>query len=52
MALRIQKAQKAWECRKIAGVLFMDVKGAFDHFSWAQLMQKMSNLSIDNDLIG
>ena len=29
----------------------MDVKGAFDHFSQAQLAQRMSDLGIDDDLI-
>ena len=37
---------------EIAGALFMDVKGAFDHVSRAQLAQRMSDLSIDDDLIG
>ncbi len=30
----------------------MDVKGAFDHVSHAQLTQRMSDLGIDDDLIG
>ena len=30
----------------------MDVKGAFDHVSRAQLTQRMSDLGIDDDLIG
>ncbi len=30
----------------------MDVKGAFDHVSRAQLAQKMFDLGIDDDLIG
>ena len=51
-ALLIQKVQEAWESRKIAGALFMDVKGAFDHVSRAQLAQRMSDLGIDDDLIG
>ena len=50
--LLIQKVQEVWESRKIAGALFMDVKGAFDHVSRAQLAQRMSNLGIDDDLIG
>ena len=29
----------------------MDVKGAFDHVSRAQLAQKMADLGIDDDLI-
>ena len=32
-ALLIQKVQEVWQSRKIAGALFMDVKGAFDDVS-------------------
>ncbi len=31
VALLIYKIQEVWESQKIAGTLFMDVKGAFDH---------------------
>ena len=51
-ALLIHKVQEIWEGRKIADALFMDVKGAFDHISRAQLAQRMSDLGIDDDLIG
>ena len=51
-ALLIQKVQEVWQNRKIAGALFMDVKGAFDHVSRAQLAQRMSDLGIDDDVIG
>ena len=51
-ALLIQKIQAVWQNQKIAGALFMDVKGAFDHVSRAQLAQKMYDLDIDDDLIG
>ena len=51
-ALLVQKVQEIWQSRKIAGALFMDVKGAFDHVSRAQLAQRMSDLGIDDDLIG
>lgn len=50
--LLIQKVEQVWESRKIAGALFMDVKGAFDHVSHAQLARRMSDLGIDDDLIG
>ena len=30
----------------------MDVKGAFDHDSRAQLAQRMADLGLDDDLIG
>lgn len=39
-ALLIQKVQEVWQNRKIARALFMDVKGAFDHVSRAQLAQR------------
>ena len=52
MTLLIQKIQAVWQNRKIAGALFMDVKGAFDHVFRVQLAQKMYELGIDDDLIG
>ena len=51
-ALLIQKIQETKESQKIAGTLFMDIKRAFDYVSWVQLAQKMSDLDIDDDLIG
>ncbi len=35
----------------LAGALFMDVKGAFDHVSRGQLLKRMVELGIDGDLI-
>ena len=51
-ALMIHKVQKIWEDKQIAGALLMDIKGAFDYVSRAKLVQRMKDLSIDNDLIG
>ena len=51
-ALLTQKVQETWKNRKIAGALLMDVKGAFDHVSRAQLAQRMADLGIDDDFIG
>ena len=51
-ALLIHKVQEIWESRNIVGALFMDVEGAFDLVSCAQLAQKMSNPGIDDDLTG
>lgn len=51
-ALLIQKVQKAFENWKIVGALFIDVKEGFDYVFWAKLVQKISDLGIDNDLIG
>lgn len=51
-ALLVEKVEEVWKSQKIAEALFMDVKGAFDHVSRAQLAQRMSALGIDDDLIG
>ena len=51
-AILVQKVQEIWKNRQIAGALLMDVKGAFDHVSRAQLAQRMADLGIDDDLIG
>lgn len=49
--LLIQKVQELQQNRKIAEALFMDVKGAFDHFSQVELTQRMFDLGINDDLI-
>ena len=36
-ALLIYMVQEVWECQKILRALFMNVKGAYDHLSSAQL---------------
>lgn len=51
-AILISKFQESWEQQKTAGALLINVKGAFDHVSRAQLAQKMADLGIDDDLIG
>lgn len=51
-ALMIHKVHKTREEKQIAGALLMDVKGAFDYVSQVRLIQKMSDLGIDDDLIG
>ena len=43
--------QESWEEKKLAAALFMDVKGAFDHVSKAQLITRMIELGIDGDLV-
>ena len=50
-ALLIQKVQKASKSQKIAETLFIDIKRVFDHIFWAQLAQKMFDLSIDDNSI-
>ena len=51
-ALGIHKVYKTWEEEQVAGALLMDVKGIFDHILRAKLAHGMTNLGIDNDLIG
>lgn len=51
-AILVQQVHKIWENKKIAGALLMDVKGAFDHVSRAELGKRMCQLGIDDDLIG
>ena len=47
----VHTVQERWEDKKLAAVLFMDVKGAFDHVSKAQLIARMIELGIDGDLL-
>lgn len=51
-AIMVDSVHKIWNQKKIAGALFMDVKGAFDYVSRVKLAQRMKELGIDNDLIG
>lgn len=51
-AILVQQVDNSWENKKIAGALLMDVKGAFDHVSRAELVKKIIELGIDDDLIG
>ena len=48
----VKNVYRSWDQKKVAGVLFMDVKGAFDYISRVKLAQQMRELKIDNDLIG
>ena len=51
MAMLIHTVQDSWSQNQLAGALFMDVKGAFDHVSKSQLLTHMINLGIDGDLV-
>ncbi len=51
-AIIVQQVHKIWENKKIAGALLMDVKGAFNHVSRAELAKKILELGIDDNLIG
>ena len=41
-----------WKKGEKAAVLFMDVKGAFDHVSGKKLAERMTDLGLDGDLVG
>ncbi len=47
----VNAVQEKWSEKKLAGALFMDVKGAFDHVSRSQLLKCMIDLGIDGDLV-
>ena len=51
VAMLVHTVQENWSKKKLAGALFMDVKGAFDHVSKSQLLTRMIDLGIDTDLV-
>ena len=51
VAILVHSVQEKWSEKKLAGALFMDVKGAFDHVSRSQLLKRMIDLGIDGDLV-
>ncbi len=51
VAVLVHTVQENWSKKKLAGALFMDVKGAFDHISKSQLLMHMTDLGIDTDLV-
>ncbi len=51
VAILVYKVQEKWSEKKLAGALFLDVKGAFDHVSRSQLVKSMIDLGIDGDLV-
>lgn len=51
VAVWVHTVQEKWAEKKLAGALFMDVKGAFDHVSRSQLLKRMIELGIDGDLV-
>ncbi|KAL1978972.1 hypothetical protein VTN96DRAFT_7858 [Rasamsonia emersonii] len=51
VACLIQEVHQGWGQKQLAGALFMDVKGAFDHVDPAKLVRRMGELGIDGDLI-
>lgn len=46
----VDKVEKAWRRGKIAALLSMDVKGAFDHVSRGRLLKTMMKVRFDGNL--
>ena len=51
VAILMNRTQKAWSERKVAGALFMDVKSAFNNVNKALLGNRMEELGLEADLI-
>jgi len=47
----MNRTERAWAGKKVAGALFMDVKSAFNNVSKVFLGQRMEALGIEPDLI-
>lgn len=47
----IHIVQEKWQEKKLASILFMDVKRAFDHVSRGQLLTRMIELGIHGNLV-
>lgn len=47
----MNRVEETWNQGKIAGLLLMDVKGAFDHVSRNQLLRRMRDMKVDGNLI-
>ena len=51
VAMLVNRMQRGWEGKKVAGVLFMDAKSAFNDMSKTHLGERMEALGIEADLI-
>ncbi len=51
VATLVYNVQERWEEKKLAAALFIDIKGAFNHVSKEQLLTRMIELRIDEDLV-
>ena len=51
VAIMMNRTQQVWEQKKIAGVLFMDVKSAFNNVDKTFLGKQMEELGLEADLI-
>src|SRR5699024_4561619 len=51
VACLIQNTHEAWKLQQLVGVLFLDVKGAFDHVNPGRLVRRLIEFGLDGDLI-
>jgi len=51
VAVLMNRTQQAWQEKRVAGALFMDVKSAFNNVSKAHLGKRMEALGVELDLI-
>jgi len=51
VAVLMNRTQRPWNEKKVAGALFMDVKSAFNNVSKALLGRRMETLGIEPDLV-
>jgi hypothetical protein len=47
----MNRTQEFWKRGQVAGLLLMDVKGAFDHVDRRQLLKTMVAKKVDGDLV-
>lgn len=51
VARAVNRVQEAWEQGKMAHMLLMDVKGAFDHVSKNCLLRTMEKIDADGNFL-
>lgn len=47
----INRVEQAWDHGKVAALLLMDVKGAFDHVSRGYLLRRLKEVGIDGSIV-
>ena len=52
MTLLIHEIQSRWKKGEKAATLFINVKNAFDHVSKKKLAERITDLELDEDLVG
>lgn len=51
ISVLVYTIQETWKKKKLAGALFINVKGAFNHVSRSQLLKRIIEVGIDGDLV-